>query len=320
MAKRIFIFHILYLISISLIFIVCVIGLVNVLDISIELPEVPSIRTMTIPEATVKIPTKEDFDKLEELYKTALDKTRKLKAPIERITELNSEVLSKVVSSDANYCFNQLVEEYTAFNEEVDSIQEMIDEYKNEYNHYLKLSEEILKVYSAVVTKEFVSSMAEAKVKAQRISLPLSKRLEKLQDIEELYNTAKQFATMLYARDYEQMSIIAFYEGGNCSVEEICRICKVIENRIKDPGFWYAHTAEEVIWAEGQYEPTWTTPMNYSSPRVREIVDKYMRGLINVDMPDNVVFQAKFPQPGREIWNYFPESGHYYCTNKYVSD
>lgn len=136
--------------------------------------------------------------------------------------------------------------------------------------------------------------------------------LDDEEEVESAFQAAKKIADDLFNRDYYELTIICFYEARGCSDLGIAYVANVIMNRIESSEFAYAHNAHDVIYAPLQYEPTWTTSMNQTNARVQKVVEDFMRGKIDTEMPDNVLYQAKFQQPGKEIWK-ITEDGEYYC-------
>ena len=136
------------------------------------------------------------------------------------------------------------------------------------------------------------------------------KCIDAKQSMDGIQSEAWDRAEALFQRDYYIMTIICFYEAGSCPDIEIAYVCNVIENRILSPRYAYANSASDVVWAEGQYSPTWNTPMNRTSAKVQRVVKSYLRGEIETNMPEDVLYQSR-KQQGR-IWKHMP-SGHYFC-------
>ena len=130
-------------------------------------------------------------------------------------------------------------------------------------------------------------------------------------ELQEMAADSQRIADDFRNSCYEIMCKIGNAEAGNCPDMEICYVLNVIENRVEHPEFAQT-TVYAVIYAPGQYSPTWNGAINkIPSARVRRIVDQYLRGEIETGMPSNVVYQATFTQ-GSGIWMAM-SSGHYFC-------
>ena len=255
------------------------------------------------------IPKQENVEEWKENYKTILSKTQNLESIQEEITAIYNEVMSSKVSSIANKNFKKLGNKINEYREELSEILEMTTQCMEEYDGYLDLEDKIpqyasntrgkLQIFMEAINEMYIGVCEE------------NHKVDSIQDkMDELLTEAKQKADALFDRDYYILTIICYYEAGNCPDIEIAYVANVIENRIMSSRFAYATNAYVTVYAPKQYEPTWTTSMSQTSPRVQRVVEAYLRGEIETGMPQGVVFQAKFPQG--EIWKHM-DSGHYFC-------
>lgn len=259
----------------------------------------------------VTIPTEENIEEWEEIYNTILTKTQALNTMRIELMELHAEVISAKVSSKANKSFNKLSENFGKYIMEVERITQDISFYEQKYREYLELGYKIPKYAS--MAREKYEIFIQATMGIYEKILQERRSCDEIQgQLKAAIESAHLRADELFYRDYYILTIICFYEARGCPDIEIAYVANVIENRILSPKFAYAHCADDVVWAPKQYEPTWTTPMNQTNARVQKIVEEYLRGRLETDMPDNVVYQAKFPQKGKEIWKIM-DSGHYFC-------
>ncbi len=258
----------------------------------------------------LRIPTKEDLHELESSYNVVssiLGSTDLLKS---EILELYQEVQDALVCSETNDRFNVLDEKYKEYVEKATEAQALILDYEKKYNEYLDMLATIPEFSKALRDEkyaefeEFQSTYAEIDAERQEYE-------EDKETLLAIYTDAQKIADDYFWLVYDLACHIAFAEAGNCPPIEQCYVLNVIENRQKSPAF-IPTTFHDVVWWPGQYSPTWNGGI-YKTPseETKYIVQEYLRGRVDTGMPDNVVWQAQFPQ-GKGIWKIMP-SGHYFC-------
>ena len=87
----------------------------------------------------------------------------------------------------------------------------------------------------------------------------------------------------------------------------------VVLNRMQHPLF--PDTLYDVIYAKGQYSPTWTGAIN-NTPDERTIENARQLLEQGSVLPENVVFQANFPQGDGVYYEYYDEvlgTTTYFC-------
>lgn len=107
-----------------------------------------------------------------------------------------------------------------------------------------------------------------------------------------------------YDHDLDVLSHIISAEAGdeeNCTHEHRVAVGLVVRNRVKSPDF--PNTYEDVVFQPGQYSPTWNgSYYNEPTPDSVKAAEEVLAG--EVDMPEDVVFQAEFQQ-GSYIYQKF---------------
>lgn len=255
----------------------------------------------------IEIPGDKERERIQEEYERILKQIEEFKMP-EEIYAIYNNVMASKVSSIANKNFNRIKEIFNDYSEKITEVKSTISNYDELYEKYAGLEDEIPWFWFNAKQEyaDFMTSIEE-------INKHLQEEVQELSNIESqlenYYSTSKQRADELFNRDYYDLTIICFYEDGDGSALGIACVANVIENRINSPQYWYAHNAHDVIWAENQYEPTWTTPMNKTTPRVQKIVEDFLRGRIETGMPSNVLYQASFKQG--ETWDII--DNQYFC-------
>ena len=110
--------------------------------------------------------------------------------------------------------------------------------------------------------------------------------------------------------DLYWLSHVIMAEVGNSTYESKAMCGLVVMNRVNSPSF-AGETVEEVIFSPNQYETTWNGKI-YEEPDEEciEIARKILSGTIEIQIPEDVVYQAEFPQ-GSGI--YCQIGYEYYC-------
>lgn len=308
MYKRMQSFHMLYIPFIALAFVVF---WMTIFGAKLQLPAFGitwSEFTFT-PKPKIEVPKEEDIANLNTAYsnlQNSLASTETLKSEIK---ELHDKTITAIVCSDTNWYFKQLAEKYSQYEEKLLEIEQDISEYEKQYDRYQNLLANIPD-YAIALREEKNQEFTESVVPVYE--LVCSKKEQYMADKDEMYamyESSQQLADSLYEEYMQWCPGLANAEGGNTPEEEICWILRVVENRIKSSRF--PNTLYGVISAPGQYS-TFRSGAIYITPpaRVRQIVERYLRGEIRVDMPDNVLFQALFVQG--PIWKH-TSSGEYFC-------
>ena len=205
----------------------------------------------------------------------------------------------------ANIHFNELDESYSKLQQDLSKFQDSISLYATKYQTYLDMILSIPKFSLSHDQKynEFIERFGNDYKTIQNYVV-------EDKEIYTLYLEAKQFADSFFDNDYDLYCHIINAEGGNCPADEQYEIAAIIDNRIMHPDF--PNTLYKVVYSPGQYAPVMTGSINkVPSEGVCENMSLYLRGLVDVDVPSNVVFQAKFTQ-GSGVWKR-RSSGHYFC-------
>ena len=93
--------------------------------------------------------------------------------------------------------------------------------------------------------------------------------------------------------DLYVLSHIISAESGNCSEDMMISVGSVVLNRVADPRF--PNTIEEVVFAPGQYSPTWNGAY-YNEPTEGAVEVAEMLLTEGSQIDASVVWQAEFPQ------------------------
>lgn len=261
-----------------------------------------------------KISEQEAFLVITRTYESVLTQQEELAGIQAAILELWEAEKSAIICSRTNEYFNLLNEknekEYTPTQL---AFQDTLVKFEREYQEYVQVIEEIPR-YAGI-------ARARAEAKFEEMIEPLNVQVlsarQAVEEINKELNTVllegKALADKLYERDIQEMPGVLNAEGGSTPVEEQVYIMKVIENRILSPNFPYAVDVHSVIHAPLQYSTVSSGAYKLPVPEsVWNTADLYLRGKIKTDMPDNVLYQARFQQPGKEIWKIM-SSGHYFC-------
>ena len=103
-----------------------------------------------------------------------------------------------------------------------------------------------------------------------------------------------------WAKEQEALDIIARVvqgEAGACPVEHQIAVAAVVVNRINSPLF--PSTAREVVAQPGQYTTLYLRGFDRTTRACYEAAKIALDG--TDDVPDDVIWQAQFPQ-GTEVW------------------
>lgn len=225
------------------------------------------------------------------------------------IIRLYHDVTNAPVCSEANRYFNSLADCFELYEQELSNIQSAISLYEENYNACLDLISRI-PLFSTFRDNKYNEFIDRFETEYQTICEKKQKYLEDKEELYSLYLDAKQTADELFEEYYPLMCHIVYAEAGICPFMEQCYVANTIENRIKHKE--YPNTIHGVIYDSGQYEPVMTGSINMTpSKAVKENMELYLRGKVETEMPDNVVFQALFEQ-GHGKWKVTP-LGHYFC-------
>ena len=93
--------------------------------------------------------------------------------------------------------------------------------------------------------------------------------------------------------DLYVLSHIISAEAGNCSEDMMISVGSVVLNRVSDERF--PDTIEEVVFAPGQYAPTWNGAY-YADPTDGAVEVAKMLLEEGSQIDESVVWQAEFPQ------------------------
>lgn len=258
----------------------------------------------------LRIPTEEDLHEVEISYNAIFSILGSTDALKSEILELYQEVQTAPVCSETNDRFNVLAEKYNEYVEKADEVQALILDYQEKYNEYLDMLDTIPE-FSKALRNEKYAEFEKFQTTYAEIDAERQEYEEDEKTLLAIYTDAQKIADDYFWLVYDLACRIAYAEAGNCPLIEQCYVLNVIENRQKSPSF-APTTFYGVVYSPGQYSPTWNGSINNTpSEETKYIVQEYLRGRIDTGMPDNVVWQAQFPQ-GRGIWKIM-SSGHYFC-------
>ena len=272
---------------------------------SISISSYEAASPVTLKELTANIPSYgTKFDILYSKITNCIEQAHERETSI---ANFYSEILEAKVCSKANQIFNSLTEEYEVFSDLSDEIGTYSAEFENlcsDFRMYLSCR-------NSQIPKG--SSLHYMQSSIFLISYILKDFENKKIKVQTIYEESKQIADAVFNEYFPLLSQLVYSECGSDNITSYERYCcaKVPENRIESPDF--PNTLVEVIYQEMQYAPTWDGSMpNDSSDQVKRDVEDILRGRVDLEMPDEVVFQSK-RQLGK-LWKYFKESGHYYCS------
>lgn len=117
--------------------------------------------------------------------------------------------------------------------------------------------------------------------------------------------------------DLDIMARTLYFEAGSNFISDHCKemVCAVMRNRVQSTLF-NGNTIKEVVYAKGQYQCAkllYTIDIT-ERPDLIEIAKRVLQG--EEVCPDNVVFQANFPQ-GEGIYEAISESSRWYSFTLY---
>lgn len=258
------------------------------------------------------IPTDKDLNELQEGFEELLNYLDDNQVKKDEIVESYAQVQNSPVCSIANRNFNLLATQYDDYMRQLSQIEGQIEKLENRYNRYIQLLDNIPE-FSMALREERNSQFEEViqplydKVCTIKSTYTLDR-----ENVERMYNEAKQIADDMFYEYYDLMCHIVNAEAGSlkCTSMERCYVANVIENRIKNPNF--PNTIYSVVYAPNQYSPTWNGSIHLKPFEwVKTDMENYLRGRVETGMPDNVMYQARFSQ-GSGIWKVM-ESGHVFC-------
>lgn len=100
--------------------------------------------------------------------------------------------------------------------------------------------------------------------------------------------------------EQESLDIVArvvMGEAGGCPWEHQVAVAAVVVNRVNSP--YFADTVRDVVASPGQYTTLYLTGFDKTSRQCYEAAKTALDG--TDDVPDDVIWQAEFPQ-GTEVW------------------
>lgn len=273
--------------------------------------------------------------RLLESYDTLIAQIDEFLSHEEEFSLLYDSVKEARVCSKANKFNNSLQESYAQMQEKISAIKELYAQYEADYvvfkqnvddfNSGLYLSS-LVEIQSPqelhdLYMRFFFGTYGPAGVYSYT---PVSNSIEELnatfeefsqyeEKLSSIATDSQKIADDFFNEVFYDASHIANAEAGTdwFPPEDIYWVLNVIENRMESPLFKQT-TMHDVIFAPGQYSPTWTGSF-YLEPtdQVKERVTTYLRGYVETGMPSDVVYQAGFEQ-GDYIWK-VTESGILFC-------
>ncbi len=259
-----------------------------------------------IQQKKLIIPDESNLYELEKIYTTFSSHIENLEKSGEEIMALYATLQESEVCSEANSLFNQIDKIYISYTTSLLGAEECLSSYTDIYNDYSDAISEIPQ-YSSLYNEKHDALKNNEKPKK------LKKLFEKQANLSDIYADSKKIADDYFESDYYLMCQIVNAEAGSntCTAEDRYCVAKVIENRKKHPS--YPNTLAGVIYAPGAYEPVSNGDIHKTpTEEVKRDVEYFLRGHVELNMPPNVVFQAKFPQ-GSGTWKYLSSSKHYFC-------
>lgn len=264
------------------------------------------------PKEVSRLPTEQDMQELEKAYKEVSTFLKDKVTLKDEIIELYAEISAAKVCSKANKSFNKLDECFKEYVVQLNEIQQSITTFEEKYNNYLYLLSGIPQ-YSISLRNELYNEFhKKVDPMYEYVSSEKEKYLADEYEINKIYIESKKIADNFFEEYFDLMSRLVMAEGGITSAEEQCYIANVVENRIEHIQF--PDTLYAVVYADGQYACVDSGTINRpASEEVLQNVKNYLRGKVETNMPENVVYQARFEQ-GSGNW-YVSTSGHYFCYN-----
>ncbi|MCI8587277.1 MAG: hypothetical protein HFJ49_01535 [Clostridia bacterium] len=265
----------------------------------------------TITAYKLTVPTEYELQTLEDNYYEIYNNIASNLQLADEITGLYDEVTNAPVCSKANLYFNLLHENFDIYKKNLSEIQKEISLFEEQYTLYLSLLSKIPK-FSNLYQENYIKFMEIFEVKYNSILEKKQKISNKEKELYALHTEAQRVADELFEEYFNLMCHIVYAEAGidKCTFMERCYVANVIENRIASNRF--PNNIYDVVYSPEQYAPVINGSINNTpSQEVIEQVESYLRGHVDTEMPDYVVFQALFEQ-GTGIWKAMP-SGHYFC-------
>lgn len=249
------------------------------------------------------------YDKLQ----TTLDNAEEAQKEVENNSK---SALKSIVCSEANYYNNKTQTALNKYEQYLNNAEEYLKEYKKQQEEVNDLVKKINQIQEKLMMdkKYFTKSSLNGYTKE-------SEKITTLKNakVKEKATEAQKYADKLYNEYLYIMLRIVTGEAGSeyCPDLDQFYVMAVIENRIKHPEF--PNTLSGVVFQPGQYQPTWDGSWSKKADkRTQENVAKYLRGKVDINMPDNIVYQAMFKQ-GDYVWAYVAnpvDGGHFYCGLK----
>lgn len=259
------------------------------------------------------IPTKKDIKDLQKCYDNVSTYLNNTEVLANEINELYIQVQEAKKCSIANWYFNQMVEKFEQYQLKLDEIQDAICLYEEMYEAYVEALSNIPEFLISLYSKKYTEFQEQVEPIHQKIMEQKQNYRQEKKTLESIKADAQRIADDWYERTYYWMCKIVNAEAGSdwISTIERCYVANVIENRIASPKF--PNNIYDVIYAPGpQYAPTVDGSIHkIPTERVKQDMEDYLRGRIQTEMPDDVLFQAKATW-GRRIWKSMP-SGHHFC-------
>ena len=275
-----------------------------------------------------KVPTDEDLNNLKQEMEEVieyLEEQQLEKAELEAMYEI---VQADLVCSEANRDFNTLEEKYLEYVERSDEIQGRIAKLEEQYNEYLSLIDNIPSFSAA--HKMRVQRALDEIIGPMYSSICEQKEAYILQraEVDNIYISAKKIADDFFVECYDLVSHLVNAEAGYLNYssvahlytpEEIeamksmerCKVARILELRVKSP-YFKENTIRDVVYAPGQYSTVKSGAINQEPyPQTWIDMENFLRGRVDTGLPENVVYQALFPQ-GSGTYEHSP-SGHYFC-------
>lgn len=269
----------------------------------------------TINPRRVYIPPYKDFEELKEIYNQISNSFADSDNLDVEIRRLYDEIKAAKVSSIANQHNNFLRDYSNEYENELSELQEYISSYEEKYTAYLDAINNIPRFLPIYYEKynELTESLGNT------YELVFEKKQERIAKNEELFELsleAQLIADTLFDEEYDLICRLVQVESGNCSAYEQYCTAAVPEYRIMHPKF-EEDNLFDVIHAPNQYSTVASGKFDRAIPsdEVKKNVEDFLRGRVELDMPLNVVFQARFEQ-GDGIWWYSP-SGQYFCYKNF---
>lgn len=308
-----------------LIYFVCFIFVVGLilwfLSFTVKANEIsePLQEEFTLTARQIILPSEKDFEELQEMYRQISNSFADLEDLDVEIRRLYDEVKAAKVSSIANRHNNSLRDCSNSYENQLSDLQESISSYEEMYTAYLDSINDIPKCFQLYYEKhnEFNESLGNT------YDVVFEKNQQCLANNEELFELsleAQLIADTFYDEFFDPVSRLVQVESGNCPAEEQWFTAAVPENRVMSSAF--PDTLYDVIHqknSEGIYQYSTVASGAFDRAIPSDVVKKnvayYLRGYVEIDIPRNVVFQARFTQ-GDGIWKAM-DSGQYFCYKNF---